>query len=140
MGYTAAVIISGKEEVREAIRQHLVDQGIIQEKIEEKWPEVNPLCHHMTINMGSFKQEMNPTLSLGAELSLIPNSIAFDNKVVAIGVSCEGVATINDETSRKHVTVAVNRMNGGKPFSSNKLTDWQPFTASAMKAIVQEEG
>ena len=78
------------------------------------------IAHHMTINMGEIDPELEKYLGLPVRLSV--NEFAIDDKVVAVGVS--GFETHN---SKAHITLAVNRENGGKPMMSNKLTNWQPL-------------
>jgi hypothetical protein len=78
------------------------------------------IAHHMTINMGEIDPELEKYLGLPVRLSV--NEFAIDDKVVAVGVS--GFETHN---AKAHITLAVNRENGGKPMMSNKLTNWQPL-------------
>jgi hypothetical protein len=78
------------------------------------------VAHHMTINMGEIDPELEKYLGLPVRLSV--NEFATDDKVVAVGVS--GFETHN---AKAHITLAVNRENGGKPMMSNKLTNWQPL-------------
>lgn len=89
------------------------------------------LCHHMTIKMGELpsylEQDLKSTQTLTVE------AYGFDDKVIAVRVS--GYFTTNDTP---HVTVAVNRANGGKPVMSNKLTKWQPLVSPfKIKGTVQ---
>lgn len=88
------------------------------------------LCHHMTINMGSCQM---PT-ELGKPYSMKVIAIGSDSLVIAAQVEtdCESKNTV------KHVTIAVNRAKGGKPFSSNKLTEWLPFDGPTLNGTVQE--
>jgi hypothetical protein len=85
--------------------------------IPEGWDIV---AHHMTINMGELDPEFQKFLSMPIRLSV--DEIAQDDKVMAVGVS--GFETHN---AKAHITLAVNRQNGGKPMMSNKLTDWKPL-------------
>lgn len=89
------------------------------------------ICHHMTINMGELDNNMKKYL--GNNIDLIVNSIAYDDKVIAVGV--EGFYSKN---KIPHITLAVNRKNGGKPFMSNKLTDWKRIKKVELQGIVQE--
>lgn len=89
------------------------------------------ICHHMTINMGELDYNMKKYL--GNNIDLIVNSIAYDDKVIAVGV--EGFYSKN---KIPHITLAVNRKNGGKPFMSNKLTDWKRIKKVELQGIVQE--
>lgn len=83
----------------------------------ERWEVV---AHHMTIKMGELpsylKDDIDSTQVLEA------TGYAYNDKVIAVRVS--GYFTSNDIP---HVTIAVNRANGGKPVMSNKLTNWQPL-------------
>jgi hypothetical protein len=78
------------------------------------------LCHHMTINLG----EIDPQYAdaLGRNVELTAYDYAFDDKVMAVGV--KGFPTKN---KKAHITVLVNRRNGGKPKMSNDLTNWNPI-------------
>jgi len=78
------------------------------------------VAHHMTINMGEIDPKLEKYLGLPVRLSV--NEFAIDDKVMAVGVS--GFETHN---AKAHITLAVNRANGGKPMMSNKLTNWQPL-------------
>jgi hypothetical protein len=90
------------------------------------------IAHHMTINMGNINPNFEKYLGKKIDLEVI--SFAKDNLVAAVGV--RGFPTTNEIP---HVTLAVNRKEGGKPFFSNKLKTWTslptPFT---IKGIVQE--
>ena len=55
----------------------------------------------------------------GMVVRLSVNDIAKDDKVLAVGVS--GFETKN---AKAHITLAVNRQEGGKPMMSNNLTNW----------------
>lgn len=91
------------------------------------------LCHHMTINMRSA--DNGPAKDLvGKEFKVVFDSVAKNDKVIAAKVICD--CPSNNET--KHVTIAVNRKAGGKPFMSNSLTDWQPIEQFEIKGIVRE--
>jgi hypothetical protein len=82
--------------------------------IPEDWEVI---AHHMTINMGEIREDLKD--SLGEEVRLEVISFAKDDLVAAVGVS--GFQTNNEIP---HVTLAVNRKDGGKPFFSNKLKNW----------------
>lgn len=81
-----------------------------------------PIAHHMTINMGKLSNgpaaEMG--FSIGDTVLLEVISLAADDKVIAIGVKTD----VPSKNTQKHITLAVNRNNGGKPFMSNKLRNW----------------
>jgi len=86
--------------------------------IPEGWETI---AHHMTINMGEIDERYQDLLGTDAELKV--TSYAMDDLVMAVGV--EGFPTTN---KIPHITLAVNRADGGKPFFSNKLSDWRPIT------------
>ena len=81
-------------------------------------------AHHMTIKMGALAENSKEKQDMkdGKEITLNVVDYAIDDKVMAVGV--EGYQTAN---KKAHVTIAVNRQNGGKPFMSNNLVDWKPL-------------
>jgi tRNA nucleotidyltransferase (CCA-adding enzyme) len=89
--------------------------------IPEGW---ETFAHHMTIKMGPLDDDSEAKRDMvnGKEIKLTVTDYAYDNLVMAVGV--EGYPTTN---AKPHVTVAVNRADGGKPFYSNKLTNWEPL-------------
>lgn len=95
------------------------------------------IAHHMTINMGPItKGPANPDL-LGTLGKLSVVSLASDEKVMAVGVRSD-VPSKND---KPHVTIAVNRAAGGKPFLSNKLTEWEPLMEPfELTGVIQQVG
>lgn len=82
------------------------------------------IAHHMTIKMGALDTNSKEKHDMedGIEVTLKVIDYAIDDKVMAVGVS--GYPTLNP---KPHITIAVNRAEGGKPFMSNKLTDWKPL-------------
>jgi hypothetical protein len=80
--------------------------------------EFEIIAHHMTINLGELDPEFQKFLGMPVRLSV--DDIAMDDKVIAVGVS-----GFESKNVKPHITLAVNRANGGKPMMSNKLTDWQ---------------
>jgi hypothetical protein len=94
-------------------RQRLINR--FKSIIPEDWKII---ADHMTINMGEIDPEYQKYLGLPVRLSV--DDIAMDDKVIAVGVS--GFKTNNPKA---HITLAVNRAEGGKPMMSNKLTNWE---------------
>ena len=90
---------------------------VFQPMIPEGWEVI---AHHMTINMGEIDTQYKDLLGTDAELTV--TSYAMDDLVMAVGV--KGFPTMNQIP---HITIAVNRADGGKPFFSNKLNDWKPI-------------
>mgnify|MGYP006269292241 FL=1 len=97
-------------------------QSTLINEFMSKFPDWEIICHHMTINMKDAKQ--GPAFDLlGQEFKLVATHFAFDDKVAAVKVDTE----VPSVKTLKHITVAVNRKNGGKPSQSNSLSDWQPL-------------
>jgi hypothetical protein len=94
------------------------------------------IAHHMTINMGDILNgplKTNPKL-LGETWLCIVSSFSLDERVFAVGVDC----VLPSSNEVKHITIAVNREGGGKPFHSNKLTDWTKFEEPfVLRGIIQ---
>jgi len=117
VSYTALVLDEGSH-------KKLVDSL----DIPENWEVV---AHHMTINMGS--PDKGPAAELvGQEAPLTVNTQAQDELVMAAGVELP----IPSSNEIKHITVAVNREAGGKPFFSNKLTHWKSISPITLKGVV----
>ena len=93
MTYTALVLTDESHE-------KLISKFSIPEEFET-------LAHHMTLYMGSIKQEHEHLL--GEYSDLIVHSFAEDDKVMAVGVDPLSVPTFN---KIPHVTLAVNRSAG----------------------------
>ena len=113
-------------------QKRLVDyyNGNIQ-NIPEDWEII---AHHMTINMSSMAfgplkdytmGELEKLCNQDQELKVV--SYAMDDKVMAVGVETE----LPSKNKIKHITVAVNREAGGKPFLSNQLTAWESVVSSS---------
>lgn len=76
------------------------------------------IAHHMTIAFGqSFPEELKNFLGANCELRV--TAVGKSDLVVAVKV--EGFKSMN---AIPHITLAVNREAGGKPFDSNKITEW----------------
>jgi len=101
-------------------RERLINK--FKDMIPEGWEVI---AHHMTINMGELDPEFEKYLGLSVRLSV--NDIAMDDKVMAVGVS-----GFDSRNAKSHITLAVNRANGGKPMMSNKLTDWKALKRPLM--------
>lgn len=90
--------------------------------IPEGWEVI---AHHMTISFGG---EINPEIqpifekNKGLNIPLMVNEYAINDKVIAVGVS-----GFPSENTKPHITIAVNKIAGGKPVMSNQLTNWKPL-------------
>ena len=113
--YTAVIL-------DEKSRSQLLAQLII----PEGWEII---ADHVTINMGAAKN-----VQLGSCVDLIVKSYALDDRVMAVAVDGD----IPSDNEIKHITIAVNRRNGGKPVHSNKLTNWIAIPELIVSGAVQE--
>ena len=94
-----------------------------------------PYCHHMTCNMGG--SENGPAAAMiGQKASATVVAFAQDEKVMAVQVE----SSVPSNNAVKHITVAVNRAAGGKPFQSNSLKNWQPVQRVTVNGTVVEVG
>lgn len=74
------------------------------------------IAHHVTLNMGPWKGDPS---QVGQWFPIEISGLAMDDKVMAVSVNLpQGPVGKN---THPHITVAVNREAGGKPFMSNKL-------------------
>lgn len=99
----------------ERSRQRLLKN--FKDLIPEDWEII---AHHMTINMGEIDPQYEEYL--GLPLPLKVESFGIDDKAAAVEVS--GFPSKNQIP---HVTLAVNRKEGGKPVMSNYIDDWYPI-------------
>ncbi len=94
------------------------------------------ICHHMTINLGVF--DFGPAklagFNLSDEVQLTVTSFASDDKVMAVGVDC----VVPSSNKIKHITVAIDRANGGKPFQSNLLETWTAIANFSLSGHIEE--
>lgn len=93
--------------------------------IPEDWEII---AHHMTINLGEIDPEFQKFLGY-KNVGLWVNEIGIDDKVIAVGVS-----GFSSKNQKPHITLAVNRKDGGKPMMSNNIKNWKglkrPFIVS----------
>lgn len=97
--------------------------------IPENW-EI--LAHHMTIKLGSLKEPFKELDSM--EAKMVVTHFACDDLVCAVKVETE----VPSKNSLKHITLAVNRNEGGKPSMSNNLKDWQVVVPVVVFGTVKE--
>ena len=81
------------------------------------------IAHHMTMNMGALAPEYQKFLGMTIVMEAV--EFAADDKVMAVGVEVDKYLTKN---AKPHITLAVNRANGGKPMMSNQLTNWEKLS------------
>lgn len=120
MSYTALVLTPA---------DHTKLLNTFRDRIPQGW---RVYAHHMTINMGP--PENGPAAYMvGRTAKLRVTSFAQDERVMAVGVESD----IPSTNSKKHVTLAVNP-NGGKPFYSNQLVNWQYVPTLELQGVIQE--
>jgi hypothetical protein len=93
------------------------------------------IAHHMTIQMGGLPEELRNQL-VGKKINLTVTSLGMDDKAMAIGVT--GFYSKND---KPHITLAINRSAGAKPFMSNKIPNdmWSDYTINAtLNGVITE--
>ena len=117
IAYTAVVLDKKSHDLLVSEMKHHIPEG---------W-EV--YAHHMTINMGAYKIRDE----VGKRVTLTASSVAHDAKVVAVSVY--GYPSSN---SQPHITVAVNKAEGGKPKDSNSLKKWETIHPIRLTGTVTE--
>jgi len=89
------------------------------------------VAHHMTIE---FPAKSHPLE--GAYRLVYPIAFACDGKVCAVKLKGVGIAK-ESKNETPHITIAVNRAEGGKPVMSNNLTDWQKIPECLIGGFVE---
>ena len=104
------------------------------------------LTHHVTVNMGDFDHVLNDQDLLGQEITMNVVSFAKDDRVAAFGVEFEptsngslfGLPIVKTINKIPHITVAIKPKEGGKPFHSNQLKEWnQTYRIVEVKGILK---
>lgn len=98
--------------------------------IPEGW---DVIAHHMTINFGKGLPE-DLKDDLGKMVQLRAVSVGLSDMAMAVGV--EGY---HSDNAKPHITIAVNRSEGGKPKDSNLIKDWSNILNINLKGKVTEE-
>lgn len=114
------------EKSREALKTefgHMVPEGW-------EW-----IANHMTIQLGELPETLRDEI-VGEVVNLRVVSLGIDDKVMAIGV--DGYWSKN---KIPHITLAVNRAGGGKPFMSNQILPelWKPYKINSLLSGVVGE-
>lgn len=103
-------------------------------EIPEGWEIISD---HMTVTMGPLKDKK----SLGRNFILEVVALSQDDKVMAVKIDIPPTFWTGVGEKVKplpHITLAVNRANGGKPQMSNDLTDWMPFEPFLLRGTLEE--
>lgn len=83
------------------------------------------ICSHMTM---AFHTNMSEDIlnfaeeNEGKEFPYSIEQIGISDKAIAFGIVAADVPSMN---LKKHITLAVNKLANGKPYDSNKITDWK---------------
>lgn len=98
-------------------------------KVPEGW---DVLAHHMTIDLGPLRNEYRPLL--GQSFDLLVTHVGYTDKVLAVKIDTQ-FSTKNDYP---HITVAVNREAGGRPMTSNEITNWISVYPFELEGVLEE--
>jgi hypothetical protein len=115
MGKIAYSAIVLDEKSRSKLLAHLANN------IPKGWEVI---AHHMTINMGEIKPEYEKYL--GMTVDLLVRTVGYSKMAMAVGVE----TTVPTKNEIPHITIAVNRKEGGKPFMSNQIKNWKTIAFS----------
>lgn len=85
--------------------------------IPDDW---EPVIHHMTVNMGEAKPEHVKYLNF--PINLYGTHVGMNNNAMAIAVD-----GFDSDNETPHITVAINKVNGGKPKDSKTIDEWKPL-------------
>lgn len=85
-------------------------------RIPEDW---NLICHHMTICLGPLPEELKSMIGHPVKLKCV--SFAMNDLVAAVEVIVPAELRSFVKNDFPHITVAVNKIAGGKPVMSNDL-------------------
>jgi hypothetical protein len=121
ISYTAVILDEKSRSFLATEFKHLIPEGW-------EW-----IAHHMTICLGSLNDEIRKDL-LGYQAHLMVESFGINDKVMAVGVS--GMLSNN---KKPHITLAVNRADGGKPYMSNGITEWTEVSNNLILTGIVEE-
>ena len=89
-------------------------------------------CHHMTLHMGAHDADRDPPL--GSRFEVLAHRAGGNGLVTAVRVKTD-LKTCN---YFPHITVAVNKAEGGKPVMSNHVKSWHNITPLELTGTVQE--
>ncbi|MFA5366435.1 MAG: GNAT family N-acetyltransferase [Dehalococcoidia bacterium] len=89
--------------------------------IPEGWEVV---AHHMTIRLDELDPNSKEYLDMKGSKTITLNIVdyALNDLVMAVGVT-----GYPSESTKPHITLAINKEAGGKPAMSKELTDWKPL-------------
>lgn len=132
--YTGIVLTPSSRQTLLSFVAQQMNLGFIDIPNYDKWEVIT---HHVTLNLGNFDQNLNSINILNKSFNFEANSWANDNLVAAVGVNLPN--NINSMNIKPHITIAVNRLSGGKPKMSNNLKNWSMLeTPIILSGVVQE--
>ena len=105
ISYSAIILDKDSRVILEQNFKHLMPEGW-------EW-----ICDHMTITLGPLPDELKNMLKKQIELTV--KTFGINDKVMAIGVG-----DFYSANKIPHITLAVNRNNGGKPYMTNYIDNW----------------
>jgi hypothetical protein len=111
--------------------------GRLGDLVPQDWGIV---LHHMTITMGPLvhprgKHDFSQSYPLGTPVTLQVTHFGKDSRAAAVKVMPP--SEISQKIKFPHVTVAVNREEGGKAFHSNKIPPLNFNDISSMGIILK---
>lgn len=125
--YTAAVLTRQSAMKLHYAVMHLIPEG---------WT-VN--CHHMTTNLGGAVPELKGYMGARIKLKITGVAVSHELKVMAVKVEHD----IYSKNKTKHITIAVDKENGGQAMKSNEITHYnmiEPLTVEAVVDTVLNNG
>lgn len=109
VSYSAVVLDNASKVKLKEVFDHL---------IPDSWEWVG---HHMTICMGPLSNS-GITTEIGQTVVLSVDAVGKSETALAVKV-----VGFYSKNAIPHITLGVNRQNGGKPKDSNKITDWLAY-------------
>tara|TARA_Y100001960_G_scaffold332700_1_gene434316 strand:- start:33995 stop:34684 length:690 start_codon:yes stop_codon:yes gene_type:complete len=96
-------------------------------------------CHHMTTNLGGAVPEIKEHMGNRIKLKIIGIAVSHEHKVMAVKVEHD----IYSKNKTKHITIAVDKANGGQAVNSNDISYYtmiEPLTIEAVVDTVLNNG
>ena len=112
-----------------------IGEWFVKEKLG--WSNYKMFCDHMTI---AFRTAITDEIwqwfqdNKGMEDELTVFSFGFSDKACAVEVICHSPS----QNQHKHITIATNLDNGGKPVDSNNITNWASINEFRLKGTISE--
>ena len=91
------------------------------------------ICHHMPVQMGPIADSMVAHREGHRHELRVVRAGRLDG-VIAVEVD----TVVPSKNARKHITLAVDRLNGWKPVQSNNIAEWKDIDPFTLWGVVQE--